>query len=84
MTPVSQKERREHARRLAAFKRKFPLAMQDLGSIPATIIGVGDKEICLLDATYADFKHYQAFIERRITHRRRIHGGRQGDGEELK
>ena len=50
------------------FIRKYP----ELGSLPEFIIGVGDKQVRLMDAKLADLRHYSAFLTRRIQRRRRL------------
>ena len=49
------------------FVRKHP----EFRCMPEFITGAGDKRIRFMDATLADFRHYQALLTRRIARRER-------------
>ena len=71
ITTMTSAERRTATLRVDTFRRANPGFLE---SLPAVILGAGDREVCLLDATHADFQNYTAFLKRRIDRRERLIG----------
>ncbi len=49
-------------------KKRYP----ELRHCPEFILGIGNKRMRLLDATLADFRHYQKFLAARIARQERL------------